>query len=120
MNFDELERFVFAARRVDVSVDRLDKRRLPHAAGAPQERVVRRKSGSETFRVIDEDVADPLHATDKPDINTVHPADRLQVTGLGRPHETISGSKVGFWRFAWSQPGHRCDQPVELLFERLV
>jgi hypothetical protein len=95
VDLDELERRLARfARLVDRGMNGLDQRRLAHAARTPQKRVVRRQPGREPLRIVEEDIADPVHAADEIDIHPVDLLDRFQVTGIGLPYKAVGRRKV--------------------------
>ena len=98
--------------------DRLDQRRLAHAARAPQKHVVGGQAGGETLGVVDQDVAHAVDAADQPDVDAVDALHRLENARLGRPDEAVGRGEIGRLRRRRRQAADRLDQPVELFGER--
>ena len=80
--------------RVDRRVHRLDQRGLAHAARAPQHGVVGRQAGGEAQRVVEQDLAQPLHALQQIDIDAADSRHRLEPVAVGVPDEGVGGVEI--------------------------
>ncbi len=74
----------------DGGVSGLDERRLAHAARAPQQHVVGREAVGEAARIVEKDVANPVDAADKTDLDAVDDRYRGERRGRRIPDETLA------------------------------
>jgi hypothetical protein len=92
---------------------RLDQRGFAHAARPPEQHVVGRVASGEAFGIVHENVANPVDAPDQADLDAIDLVHRLQIAGIGLPHEAIGDGKVGLWRGGRRETGNSLDQAVE-------
>ena len=93
--------------RVDRCVGRFHKRAFSHASRAPQERVVGRQSAGKAVRVVEKDIAHPVHSADQGQVHSGNFGDRDREPGFGVPDEGIRSFKCGFGRGSRCEPFQR-------------
>jgi hypothetical protein len=103
MDLDQLE--IIAA--VDGRMHGLDQRRLAHAAGAPEQRIIGRQSAREPLRVLDQSVAHAIDALEQRHVDAIDVLDRREPTPLRMPHEGVGRGEIRRRRRARSEPFDR-------------
>jgi hypothetical protein len=86
---------------------------LPHAARAPQQRVVGGKAFGEAGGVIEQHVAHAVDALEQGKRHAIDVGDRQKDLGLGLPDEGVAPIEVGL---AWRQRGEtlkRAGDPLD-------
>ena len=76
--------------------------------------IVGRQSGREPLCIVDEDVANPVHALDEVDVDAVDAVHRLQKRRFSLPYEAVGAIQVAGGRLRRGEAGYRLDQLVEL------
>ena len=79
-------------------MDRLDQRALAHAACAPQQRVVGGQAAGEALCIVDQQITHTVDSAQQFQRQPVDRSDRQKMAGVGDPHESVGGAKIGLGR----------------------
>jgi len=101
-------------------MNRLDQRRLAHAAGAPQQDIVCRKALGEAQCIVMQDIADVIHAPDQGQSDAVGFCYRLQMASRRRPDETVCRIPIVFRRTWSGESLDRVGQAAQLREDEMV
>jgi hypothetical protein len=117
MDFDQLERpvvlFVAPMRSIDRGMNRLHQRRLPHAACAPEQRVVGGQSARESFGIFEQHIAYAIDALEQRHLDAIHSRDRNEPVPVGVPRERVRRGKLRRSRSRRRQPFERGRDALE-------
>src|SRR5215470_4136688 len=89
---------------VDRGVHSLDERTLAGAASTPQQYIVSRQAGSESYGVVEKDVAHSVDPAQEADLDAVDLVHRLEPATVGMPHKSFAGVEVDGGRRGRGEP----------------
>ncbi len=115
VDFDQLERSGLAVAcegGIDAGMCGLHQRRLAHAAGAPEQRVVGGQALCKALGILHQHVPDAVDAFEQRHLDAVDARNRSK-PAIRVPHESISGAKVGQGRALRGQPFKRGGDALE-------